>query len=95
MWQRYDLPGEHPWVGGSVPDLALADGTHPADHLHDGTGVLLDLGGVPSHVDTRVRTVRAGCPDEPDLPGLLVRPDGVVAWAGGAGLDAALRTWFG
>jgi 2-polyprenyl-6-methoxyphenol hydroxylase-like FAD-dependent oxidoreductase len=25
----------------------------------------------------------------------LVRPDGYVAWAGGPGLDAALRRWFG
>jgi len=95
VWQCYDLPGDHPWVGGSVPDLVLADGTTVAGHLHEGTGVLLDLGGVPSHVDAPVRTVRVGCPDEPDLPGLLVRPDGFVAWAGGDGLDAALRTWFG
>ncbi|HEV7651953.1 MAG TPA: hypothetical protein VGP26_27675 [Actinophytocola sp.] len=106
VWQRYDLPGEHPWVGASVPDLALADGTRLADHLHDGTGLLLDFGGVPPQVDSgvppqvdsrvrTVRTVRAECPDEPELPGVLVRPDGFVAWAGGDGLDAALATWFG
>ncbi|MFI9383247.1 FAD-dependent monooxygenase [Kutzneria sp. NPDC052558] len=27
--------------------------------------------------------------------GVLIRPDGYVAWAGGDGLEAALRRWFG
>lgn len=92
-WHHYDLPGDHPLVGRSAPDLSLADGTRLAEHLHAGKGLLLDLGGVPSGVDG-VPVVRARCADEPDLPGLLVRPDGVVAWAGGAGLDDALATWF-
>jgi hypothetical protein len=26
---------------------------------------------------------------------VLIRPDGYVAWAGGEGLEPALRTWFG
>ncbi|MPZ81695.1 MAG: FAD-dependent oxidoreductase [Actinophytocola sp.] len=98
VWQRYDLPGDHPLVGRSAPDLPLDDGTRLADHLRGGAGVLLDLGGLPSHVDLdegRVRTVRTRCPDEPNLPGVLVRPDGVVAWAGGDALADALTTWFG
>jgi 2-polyprenyl-6-methoxyphenol hydroxylase-like FAD-dependent oxidoreductase len=93
VWQRYDLPGDHPWVGASAPDLAFADGTRLADHLHDGTGVVVDLGGLPE-VPEGVRVVTASCPDEPDLPGLLVRPDGVMAWAGGDGLAEAVATWF-
>nr|WP_042184332.1 FAD-dependent monooxygenase [Kibdelosporangium sp. MJ126-NF4]CEL16229.1 probable oxygenase [Kibdelosporangium sp. MJ126-NF4]CTQ94154.1 probable oxygenase [Kibdelosporangium sp. MJ126-NF4] len=98
VWQHYDLPGDHPLIGRSAPDLALADGTALADQLHDGRGLLLDLGGLPVHVDVpadRVNVVSTKCSDEPDLPGLLVRPDGVVVWAGGDGLDEALRTWFG
>jgi len=95
VWQRYDLPGDHPWVGRSAPDLALADGTRLADHLHGGTGLLLDLGGLESTVDDRVPLLRTECHDHPDLPGVLVRPDGIVAWAGGAGLADALTTWFG
>jgi hypothetical protein len=83
VWQRYDLPGEHPWIGRSAPDLAFADGTRLADHLHGGTGLLLDLGSLPSTVDEkRVPVLGAGCADHPDLPGLLIRPDGIVAWAG-------------
>jgi 2-polyprenyl-6-methoxyphenol hydroxylase-like FAD-dependent oxidoreductase len=95
VWQRYDLPGEHPWLGRSAPDLALADGTRLADHLHGGTGLLLDLGGIPSSVDNRVPLLRTKCQAYPDLPGVLVRPDGIVAWAGGDGLTDALTTWFG
>jgi 2-polyprenyl-6-methoxyphenol hydroxylase-like FAD-dependent oxidoreductase len=96
VWQSYDLPGDHPWVGRSVPDLELADGTRVADHLHGGVGLLLDLGGLSSTVDEkRVPVLGAACQDHPDLPGLLIRPDGIVAWAGGDGLAEALTTWFG
>ncbi|SDM20849.1 FAD-dependent oxidoreductase [Nonomuraea jiangxiensis] len=97
LWQRYDLPGEHPLVGTTVPELALADGSRPADYLHDGRGLLLDLGAVPAGAgDGRVRRVTTTCPDRPDLGGLLVRPDGVVAWAGtgGPSLEEALAAWF-
>jgi hypothetical protein len=48
----------------------------------------------------RVRILTASCPGRPELTGLLVRPDGYVAWqaspaSGPAGLDIALATWFG
>jgi hypothetical protein len=92
VWQRYDLPGEHPWIGRSTPDLEFTDGTRLGDHLHKGKGLLLDLGGLPSTVDADYGTT---CPSHPDLPGLLLRPDGIVAWAGGDGLEKALSTWFG
>jgi 2-polyprenyl-6-methoxyphenol hydroxylase-like FAD-dependent oxidoreductase len=92
VWQRYDLPGEHPWIGRSAPDLEFTDGTRLGDHLHKGKGLLLDLGGLPSTVDADYGTT---CPSHPDLPGLLLRPDGIVAWAGGDGLEKALSTWFG
>jgi 2-polyprenyl-6-methoxyphenol hydroxylase-like FAD-dependent oxidoreductase len=96
VWQSYDLPGDHPWVGRSAPDLELADGTRLGDHLHDGKGLLLDLGGLPSTVDEkRVPVLGASGKDHLDVPGLLVRPDGIVAWAGGDGLTEALTTWFG
>ncbi|PNE41805.1 FAD-dependent monooxygenase [Streptomyces noursei] len=106
VWQRYDLPGTHPLTGRSAPDLELSDGHRLADHLHGGQGLLLDLADDPTlreraagHRD-RVRIVTAGCPDRPDLAGLLVRPDGCTAWAADAPggheeLDAALGRWFG
>ncbi|NUT91127.1 MAG: FAD-dependent oxidoreductase, partial [Saccharothrix sp.] len=96
VWHRLDLPGTHPLIGRSAPDLVLSDGSRLSDHLHDGRGLLLDLGGVQSSVDGRdPHRLTTTCPTHPDLPGLLVRPDGVVAWAGGDDLDTAITTWFG
>ncbi|MEH0579482.1 FAD-dependent monooxygenase [Streptomyces sp. B21-108] len=109
VWQHYDLPGDHPLVGRSAPDLELTDGTRLADCLHGGRGLLLDLADDPKlraraqgHADrVDVHTVAAS--DRPELTALLVRPDGYVAWAAadtGDGLaddtlEAALERWFG
>ena len=86
--QRYDLGSEHPMVGRSVPEVTLADGSRLAGHLHDGAGVLV---GPARVTGGRIRAVAAGA------PGMLVRPDGIVAWVDGDGdhLDAAVRRWFG
>ncbi|MFC8800704.1 FAD-dependent monooxygenase [Promicromonospora sp. NPDC057138] len=103
VWQRYDLPGDHDLVGRSAPDLVLDDGTRIADHLRDGRALLLDLAGradlreVAAGYQDRAAVVTAQSPDAGDLAGLLVRPDGVVAWAGddAPGLAKALSTWLG
>ncbi|WKK23616.1 FAD-dependent oxidoreductase [Streptomyces olivoreticuli] len=102
VWQCYDIPGNHPLVGRSAPDLELADGSRLADHLHDGRGVLLDLAGsreARGAAEGRVKVVTARSSSE--LGGLLVRPDGIVAWAAASDvaaalpdLDAALARWF-
>ncbi|WP_035736764.1 FAD-dependent oxidoreductase [Glycomyces arizonensis] len=102
VWHRYDLPGDHDLVGRSAPDLALADGSALADHLHDGRALLLDLAGradlreAADAYRDRAAVVSAKSPDT-DVDGLLVRPDGVVAWAGAdmQGLTAALAAWLG
>ncbi|MGK5630791.1 FAD-dependent monooxygenase [Streptomyces sp. URMC 123] len=91
VWQRYDLPGDHPAVGASAPDLVFADGTRLADLLHGGRGLLLDLSDdarLRAHAagyGDRVDVVTAACPDRPELAALLVRPDGFVAWAADTG----------
>jgi hypothetical protein len=96
VWQRYDLPGDHPLTGRSAPDLELSDGTRVGDHLHEGRGLLLDLGlGLAD--DPRVPVLAAEPADARDFKGLLIRPDGIVAWAGDtpdAALKEALATWF-
>ncbi|PWI45395.1 FAD-dependent monooxygenase [Streptomyces sp. ICBB 8177] len=88
-------------LGRSAPDLVLADGTRLADHCHDGRALLLDLADDPAvreaaaaHAD-RVNLVTTTCEARPWLNGLLVRPDGVVAWAGGPALGDALERWLG
>ncbi|MER7847382.1 FAD-dependent oxidoreductase [Kitasatospora sp. NPDC096077] len=110
VWQRYDLPGDHPLVGRSAPDLELADGSRLADHLHSGRALLLDLADDPRlrerarRYGDRVVVLTAACPDRPELAGLLVRPDGVTAWAadrpgddaaGATALGATLARWLG
>ncbi|WP_214319823.1 FAD-dependent monooxygenase [Nonomuraea sediminis] len=96
VWQRYDLPGDHPLIGRSAPDLELADGTRVGDHLHAGQGLLLDL-GLSLPADPRVPLLKAEPAKDPGFLAMLIRPDGVVAWAGNdqdKALDQALETWF-
>jgi len=108
---RYAMGGAgpaHPLVGGWAPDLPLrSDGGHTrlATLMHGARPVLLDL-----TADRQLRTAAAGWTgrvqtavartDQP-LDGILVRPDGYVAWAAALGdhntegLRQALQTWFG
>jgi 2-polyprenyl-6-methoxyphenol hydroxylase-like FAD-dependent oxidoreductase len=84
---RYDLGDEHPLVGRSCPDFELEDGTRVGTLLRGGDGVLLDFDGQASlqALDglwgDRVRYVASDAKDRLGLRALLVRPDGVVAWA--------------
>ena len=83
-------------VGRWMPELALTTG-RAAELLRTPKAVLLDFDGVSDAVGgwrDRVRVVAAGC-DRPPAPGLLIRPDGHVAWAGGEGLRDALSAWLG
>ena len=108
---------QHPLAGRLAPDLRLTtpDGgsTRVAELVRAARPLLLDCtsGG---RVAAQVAMQSAG-PDQP-VPGLvvraeggrtaadalLIRPDGIVAWASGpgaaepaAGLADALRAWFG
>ncbi|ANZ39683.1 FAD-dependent oxidoreductase [Lentzea guizhouensis] len=97
---RYDLGSEHPLVGRNAPDFCLENGTRLGELLQDGRGVLLDFSGDLGHVarrrPSRVRHAAGPARDDLGLDGVLVRPDGVVAWAGGRDeLDQAVSRWFG
>ncbi|MFK0173191.1 FAD-dependent monooxygenase [Streptomyces sp. NPDC090306] len=97
---RYPLPGDHPLVGGRVPDVDLV--TEPGRGTDAGTtrlsalfraghAVLLDLtGAVPAdlRLPARVDLVRAACADDLGAAVLLVRPDGYVSWAADASTAA-------
>ncbi|GAA1727263.1 FAD-dependent monooxygenase [Streptomyces yatensis] len=103
--QRIDLPGDHPLIGRYVPDLRLRDGSRLADHGHGGGFLLLDRSAdgafarLAAAWGGRVSSVTDG---HATPTGVLVRPDGVVAWASDTtdlaavtGLEAALRRWTG
>ena len=96
LLQRYDLGGGHPLVGSGAPDLALADGTRLGEHCHDGRPLLLDLADsaelreVSAPWGERVHLVTAKPADDGALTGVLVRPDGFVAWAAEDGTPTGL-----
>ena len=101
------IPGDHPWLGRLAPNLKLTVGerhTSVAELLHPARPVLVHLGAgpLPSGADGRVDIHHARCPEQPDLRGLLVRPDGHTAWISTTTdpqaadtLTTALTTWFG
>ncbi|MFE9312715.1 FAD-dependent oxidoreductase [Streptomyces sp. NPDC088353] len=106
---RYDVGGpEHPLRGARLPHARLRTGEivcSTAELLRSGRGLLLGLGAPPPRIDAaladRIDTVTAeAAPGSPiaDMPAVLVRPDGYVAWAGGRdgdGLARAVGRWFG
>lgn len=103
---RYDLCGSHPLVGRSAPDFELADGTRLGLLLKKGNGLLLDfdagrpLQALASGWCDRIAYVASEVKDSLGLSALLVRPDGVVAWAAeaAAGHEEAIQAaarWFG
>lgn len=103
---RYDLGGSHPLVGCSIPDFMLRDGRRVGSLLRDGKGLLLDFDPGASHQafarrqSQKISYVAADTRDRLGLQTVLVRPDGVVAWASETGADEAtisraMTPWFG
>lgn len=89
--ERYDFPYPAPApVGEHCPDLELVDAggrtTRLHEHTRTGRGLLLTA----AHpADPRIDVVPVT-----NTGPLLLRPDGVIAWAGEGPLDVALDTWF-
>ena len=103
---RYDLGDDHPLVGRSAPDFELVDGTRLNVHLRAGRGLLLDfeargsLRALAGRWGDRIGYVASDAKERLGPSALLVRPDGVVAWAGDrAAADEAIAPaatrWFG
>ncbi|MGW7792303.1 rifampin monooxygenase [Streptomyces tricolor] len=94
---RYDLGAGHELVGRRLRDVRLKRG-RLYELMHGGRGLLLDGTGrlsVTGWEDRVDHVVDSG--EELDVPAVLLRPDGHVAWAGEDQQDllGRLGTWFG
>lgn len=94
---RYDMGHGHVLLGRRLRDIRLSEG-RLYEHMRDGRGVLLDQTRRLSAAawTDRVEHI-ADVSDEVEVPAMLLRPDGYVAWVGEdeAELHAHLATWFG
>ena len=105
---RYDLGSTHPLVGRSAPDFELSDGTKLGELVRNGKGLLLDfdaqvaLRALANRWNSRITYVASDVRDRLGSSAVLVRPDGIVAWASAGetavddeeAVEAAAR-WFG
>lgn len=95
---QYDLPGDHPLIGRTAPDLEFDDGTRLGALLHDARPLLLDLTGsdrltaLGDQDKAHVKFLSSTPKDSRGLTALLVRPDGFVAWATDDEVDAQAAT---
>ncbi|HVD99834.1 MAG TPA: FAD-dependent monooxygenase [Cytophagaceae bacterium] len=101
---HYDLGYGHPLVGYSVPNFELEDGTTIGELMRDGKGMLLDFSNNASFKTlaseyNSIKYISRQAKEQEGLCAVLVRPDGIVAWASDSGLDCkklkhAADHWF-
>ncbi|WP_326558414.1 rifampin monooxygenase [Micromonospora sp. NBC_01796] len=94
---RYDFGEGHELLGRRLRDVKLKRG-HLYDLMHGGRGLLLDQTGrlsVTGWADRVDHVVDIS--EELDVPAVLLRPDGHVAWVGDDQQDllGRLPKWFG
>jgi 2-polyprenyl-6-methoxyphenol hydroxylase-like FAD-dependent oxidoreductase len=95
IFTHYDLGGDHPLIGHSVPNFELEDGTMIGDLMHDGPGVLLDfdrnasLKTLARAYGDQMKYVSGRAKEQLGLSALLIRPDGTIAWATGNDPDCS------
>ena len=84
---HYNSNSGHPLVGHSVPDFAFEDGTRIGGLMHDGRGILLDFDSnaaleIFAHAcGHHIRYISGHVKDRLGLSAVLIRPDGIIAWA--------------
>lgn len=105
VFTHYNLGGDHPLVGHSVPNFEFKDGTRIGELMHDGHGILLDfemnasLKTLASEYGDRMKYVSGWAKEQLGLNTVLIRPDGIIAWASDSEPDEqsirqAVALWF-
>ncbi|MEU7134653.1 rifampin monooxygenase [Streptomyces sp. NPDC046261] len=95
---RYDFGDGHELLGRRMRDVRLKHGGRLYELMRGGRGLLLDQTGrlsVAGWADRVDHVVDVS--EELDVPAVLLRPDGHVAWVGDEQEDllGRLSTWFG
>ena len=84
---HYDLGGDHPLVGHSIPNFEFEDSVRIGELMQDGRAILLDfdenhsLKNFASGYSDQLKYVSRRAKEQLGLRAALVRPDGFVAWA--------------
>lgn len=102
---HYPLGGAHPLAGRSVPNFEFEDGTTMGQLMHEGRGILLDfesnnaLKALANDYGNRIKYIAGRAKDDLGLSAVLLRPDGVIAWAADTNPDSgelqqAAARWF-
>ncbi|MBD2703544.1 FAD-dependent monooxygenase [Spirosoma sp. BT702] len=105
IFTHYTLGGDHPFVGRSVPNFELEDGTTIGERMYDGRGILLDFESVTlrkalaSEYEGQINYIAGSAKDQLGVSAVLIRPDGFIAWASDNdsdydGLQKAAARWF-
>jgi hypothetical protein len=87
IFTHYDLGGDHPLAGHSVPNFEFEDGARIGELMRDGQGILLDFDRNPSlktlasEYGDRLKYVSGPAKEQFGLSAALIRPDGIIAWA--------------
>ncbi|MGG7662720.1 FAD-dependent monooxygenase [Dyadobacter sp. BHUBP1] len=94
---HYDLGGDHPLVGRSVPNFEFENGVKIGELMHDGLMILLDFNANPSlqtladEYGGRVWHICGRVKDQLDLSALLIRPDGILAWVSNSSANSTVH----
>jgi 2-polyprenyl-6-methoxyphenol hydroxylase-like FAD-dependent oxidoreductase len=87
VFTHYNLGGDHPLAGHSVPNFEFEDGARIGELMHDGQAILLDfdmnasLKTLASEYGDRIKYISGIAKDRLAVSAVLIRPDGIIAWA--------------
>jgi 2-polyprenyl-6-methoxyphenol hydroxylase-like FAD-dependent oxidoreductase len=102
---HYHLEGSHPLIGHSVANFELETGVKIGELMYNGQGMLLDfesndsLKTLADEYSDQMTYVSGMAKEQLGLSAVLVRPDGIIAWAANSNpdykeLQNAAARWF-
>ncbi len=105
IFTSYNLESDHPLAGRSVPNFEFDDGTRIGELMHEGRGILLDfdsnasLKALAGEYGDQIKYISASAKNRLAASTILVRPDGIIAWASDkepdcSELQNAAARWF-